>query len=139
MMMATDTPLPTEYYQLSRIYLETIKKDDGTSLPNISAFLKYIDQFEIKHKIEDDMQNTRIEILPEDIVEITEEEAHVQFDEQFHTPNVTEEPMFNSTEKQDNNEEVVNENEGNDQQPEINQYNQQNDGLAFPDGFRKSD
>ena len=44
-MMARGKELPKECYQWSRAYLETIKNDDGTTPPNVSAFLKYIDDF----------------------------------------------------------------------------------------------
>lgn len=69
-MMACDKPLSKEYYQYTRAYLETIKKDDGTSLPNISGLLKFIEKFEKKHNIDDTMQTTKIEMPAEENIEV---------------------------------------------------------------------
>jgi hypothetical protein len=90
-MMACDKPLSKEYYQHTRAYLETIKNDDGTSLPNISGFLKYIDQFEVKYNIEDEMQVTRIGIPSEEMIEVvnvekTEEMKSMDIINEEHEP-----------------------------------------------------
>lgn len=73
-MMALKKPLPQEYYQWTRGYLQTIKNEDGTSLPNISKFLKYIDWFEKNHNIEDVLQNTGITLPPEQEIEFVIQE-----------------------------------------------------------------
>ncbi|CAG9798861.1 unnamed protein product [Chironomus riparius] len=73
-MMALKKPLSREYYQWTRAYLETIKNEDGTSLPNISKFLKYIDRVEKNHNIDDILQSTRISITPEEEIEIVIQE-----------------------------------------------------------------
>ena len=68
-MMALKKPLSREYYQWTRAYLETIKNEDGTSLSNISKFLKYIDQVEKNQNVDDILQSTRISIPPEEEIE----------------------------------------------------------------------
>lgn len=95
-MMAKNTPLPKEYYQYTRAFLSTIRHDDGTSLPNISEFLKFINKFEEKHNIEDNMEDTRI-AMPSD------EKIEVQLEETFNEDelnNQTKEPL-SSTKKTD--------------------------------------
>jgi len=73
-MMALKKPLPREYYQWTRGYLQTIKNEDGTSLPNISKFLKYMDWFEKHHNIEDVLQNTGVTLPPEQEIEFAIQE-----------------------------------------------------------------
>lgn len=103
-MMANDIPLAKEYYQYTRAYLETIKNDDGTSLPNISAFLKYINEFEDNHKIDDDMQATQIEIPSEELIEVPVVMVEETFNED-ELINQTKEPL-SSTKKENNDEDA---------------------------------
>ncbi|KAG5675969.1 hypothetical protein PVAND_005825 [Polypedilum vanderplanki] len=89
-MMALKKPLPKEYYQWTRTYLETIRNDDGTSLPNINAMLKYINEFENENKIEDELQNSKIELPEDEIIEAEVEEVHEEYE-------VDDQPAANST------------------------------------------
>ena len=73
-MMALKKPLSKEYYQWTRAYLETIRNEDGTSLPNISKFLKYIDWFEKNQNIDDVLQNTKISLPSDEEIEIIVQE-----------------------------------------------------------------
>lgn len=93
-MIACDVPLPKEYYQLTRAYLDTIRNVDGTSLPNITPFVNYIDVYEEKNNIEDELQNTRLELPSAEMIEVPIEEA---FGELYKTAVEGQEPLLSST------------------------------------------
>lgn len=90
-MTALKKPLPKEYYQWTRGYLDTIRNEDGTSLSNISKFLKHIDWFEKNNNIEDELQNSRVVLPPDEEIEINVFEA-----EEDVTP-IPEHSMLSST------------------------------------------
>lgn len=131
MMMALDSPLPTEYYQHTRAYLESIRSEQGTSLPNISAFLAFIDKFEEKHNIQDDMQHTRIELPADEVIEISDDDAHVSFGEKILADEtIGGEPIFNSTEA---NQENMQKDEENLEKINDREKHQRNDSSILDD------
>lgn len=122
-MMATENVLPAEYYQLTRAYLETIKNEDGTSLPNISSLLKFIDIFEERHNIKDEMQKTVIGV-----------EENIDLD------NLNVIPLFNSTAQTQDDEQGAQDQNPNQQPPENQEANEAAGEEANqnpPEGFRK--
>lgn len=102
-MLALDIPLGKEYYQWTRAYLKTIKNDDGTSLPNISGLLKYINDYEAKHKIEDDMQITQIDISSDEKIEV-----QVDVEETFNEDELNLKEQVLSSTKNNSGEDVEN-------------------------------
>jgi hypothetical protein len=69
-MLASKKPLPKEYYQWTRIYLDKIRNDDGTNLANVGGLLRHIDWFEKENQIDDEFQYMVEEIPSDEKIEI---------------------------------------------------------------------
>lgn len=74
-MTALKKPLSKEYYQYTRAFLDTIKNEDGTSLPNISKLVEHINWFEESNNISDELVKIKDPLLPEEVIEIRVEEV----------------------------------------------------------------
>lgn len=61
-MMAKKKPLPKEYYQWTRSFLQNIRDDAGRPLPNISQFLKAMNSFEKENNIADEFLEEQVDI-----------------------------------------------------------------------------
>ena len=59
-MLAKNKPLPKEYYQWSRIYLNGVRDENGKRPKNVIGLLDKIETFENENNIEDEMRDFRV-------------------------------------------------------------------------------